>query len=81
MGDMDILVAEDDLYKAIAVLEPGGYRIGDTYRPYQQQAKHIMLADLHEISLFKPFFSTSRFDIDLHWRVDCLLSEIGSLQL
>ncbi len=81
IGDMDILVGEKDLYKAARVLAPDGYEVGEKYQPYLRQAEQIMLDELHEISLFKPFYTTSRFDIDLHWRVDFLLREIGSLQL
>jgi len=81
IGDMDILVGEKDLYKAARVLAPDGYQVGEKYQPYLRQAERVMLDELHEISLFKPFYTTSRFDIDLHWRVDFLLREIGSLQL
>ena len=81
IGDMDILVGEKDLYKAVRILAPDGYQLGENYLPYLRQAEQIMLDELHEISLFKPFYATSRFDIDLHWRVDFLLREIGSFQL
>ena len=81
IGDMDILVAEKDLYRAVRILAPDGYQMGEKYQPYLRQAERVMLDKLHEISLFKPFYATSRFDIDLHWRVDFLLREIDSFQL
>lgn len=81
VGDMDILVGEKDLYKAARVLAPDGYQVGEKYQPYLGRSERVMLDELHEISLFKPFYATSRFDIDLHWRVDFLLRAIGSFQL
>ena len=81
IGDMDILVSEKDLYKAVRILAPDGYQVGEKHQPYLRQAERVMLDELHEISLFKPFYATSRFDIDLHWRVDFLLREIDSFQL
>ena len=81
IGDMDILVSEKDLYKAVRILAPDGYQVGDKYRSYLRLPEGVMLDELHEISLFKPFYATSRFDIDLHWRVNFLLREIGSLKL
>ncbi len=81
IGDMDIMVEEKDLYNAVRILAPDGYQVGEKYQPYLLQAERVMLDELHEISLFKPFYTTSRFDIDLHWRVDFLLKEIGSFQL
>lgn len=81
IGDMDILIGEKDLYKAVRILAPDGYQVGEKYQPYLRQAERVMLDELHEISLLKPFYATSRFDIDLHWRVDFLLREIDSFQL
>ncbi|WP_041952351.1 nucleotidyltransferase domain-containing protein [Spirosoma spitsbergense] len=81
IGDIDILVAEKDLYEAVRILAPDGYQMGAKYQPYLRQAERVMLDELHEISLFKPFYATSRFDIDLHWRVNFLLREIDSFQL
>lgn len=81
IGDMDVLVAEKDVCQAVRFLAPDGYQVGDQYQSYLRQAERVMLDDLHEISLFKPFYAASRFDIDLHWRVDCLLREIGSFGL
>lgn len=81
IGDMDILVDGNDLYKAIGILSTDGYRAGDKYKAYLEHPKGVIWDELHEISLFKPYFNTSRFDIDLHWRVDCLLREIGAFAL
>ncbi len=81
IGDMDILVDGKDLYKTIDVLVPDGYQVGDKYKPYLKHSEGVIWEDLHEVSLLKPYFSTSRFDIDLHWRVDCLLKEIGTFEL
>ncbi len=81
IGDMDILVAEKDLHTAVTILTPDGYEVVGKDVAYFRRPNRNMLDDLHEISLFKPFFATSRFDIDLHWRVDCLVKEFGSFQL
>ena len=81
IGDMDIMVEANDLYKTIRILAPDGYELSAKYQPYLQQAAQVMVDELYEISLFRPFYATSRFDIDLHWRVDFLLREIGSFQL
>lgn len=81
IGDMDILVDAKDLYKTIGVLAPEGYRVGDKYKPYLYHSAGVIWNELHEISLIKPYFNTGRFDIDLHWRVDCLLKEIGAFEL
>lgn len=40
-----------------------------------------MLDDLHEVSLLKPFFDTGRFDVDLHWEVECLFREFATFEL
>jgi hypothetical protein len=81
IGDMDILVAEKDLGPAVTILTPDGYEVAGKDTANFLRPNRRMLDDLHEISLFKPFFTTSRFDIDLHWRVDCLVKEIGSFRL
>jgi hypothetical protein len=81
IGDMDILVESRDLYNVISILSPDGYRAGDKYTPYLEHPDGVIWDELHEISLFKPYFNNSRFDIDLHWRVDCLLKEIGTFDL
>ncbi|MBC3784078.1 nucleotidyltransferase family protein [Spirosoma utsteinense] len=81
IGDMDILVDGNDLYKAIGILATDGYQAGDKYKAYLEHPEGVIWDELHEISLFKPYFNTSRFDIDLHWRVDCLLKEIGVFEL
>lgn len=81
IGDFDILVGQTDLYKTVGILATAGYQVGERYSPYLRYDKSVMLNELNEISLFKPFYGSGRFDIDLHWKVDCLLKEIGSLQL
>lgn len=81
IGDMDILVDGKDLYKTIGILVPDGYQAGDKYKPYLEHSEGVIWNELHEISLLKPYFNTGRFDIDLHWRVDCLLKEIGAFEL
>ena len=81
IGDMDMLVSDKDLFTTVNILAPDGYEVAGRDDVYYQHPDRNMLEDLHEISLFKPFFTTSRFDIDLHWRVDCLVKEIGFVQL
>lgn len=72
IGDLDVLVKKDDALATIHLLESQGYQPNQQHTRYQQQDERGMLTDLHEISLFKPFFGNSQFDIDLHWGVICL---------
>lgn len=81
IGDMDILVDEKDVYKVARIVAPEGYQVEDKYHPYLRHTEQVMLDDLHQISLFKLLNVTSRFDIDLHWRINILWREIGYLQL
>lgn len=69
IGDLDILVRNEDALTTIHLLESQGYQPNQKHTRYQQHDERSMLADLHEISLFKPFFNGSNFDIDLHWGV------------
>ena len=69
IGDLDILVRKEDALAAIHLLESQGYQPNQKHTRYQQHDEQSMLLDLHEISLFKPFFNGSHFDIDLHWGV------------
>ncbi|RYC71321.1 nucleotidyltransferase domain-containing protein [Spirosoma sordidisoli] len=81
IGDMDILVDKKDVQRVIDILSPDGYRIGDKHKPYLEHPAGVIWDELSEISLFKPYFDTSRFDIDLHWRVNSLLREIGEFEV
>ncbi|UFH51914.1 nucleotidyltransferase family protein [Spirosoma sp. KNUC1025] len=81
IGDFDILVARTDLFKTIQLLESNQYRLGEKYKHYLQYQEKTILADLHEVSLFKPFFSTSYFNIDLHWEIECFNKHYSTLHL
>ena len=82
IGDMDILIVEEDLDNAVDLLALEGYSVAANDEEKIRHAnRRVRVDELHEISLLKPFSNTSRFDIDLHWRVDCLVKEIGSFRL
>lgn len=81
IGDLDILVKKNALFKVIQLLESDQYQLGHQYKHYLQYNKHIILADLHEVSLLKSFFNASYFDIDLHWEIDCLNKQYAFFRL
>ncbi|SFC61967.1 nucleotidyltransferase domain-containing protein [Spirosoma endophyticum] len=81
IGDLDILVEKNSLFEVIQLLEADQYQLGHQYKHYLQYNKRIILADLQEVSLFKPFFNKSHFDIDLHWEIDCLNKQYASFCL
>ncbi len=81
IGDFDILVKRATLYKSIQILASDNYQLGPAYTHYQRYNEQVMLDDLHEVSLFKSFFDTSYFDIDLHWEIECLNKKYGSIHL
>ncbi|SOD78632.1 nucleotidyltransferase domain-containing protein [Spirosoma fluviale] len=70
-GDIDILVRRDDGFRAIRLLQANDYELNNQQRLHWQQGEEVILDDLHEVSLFKPFFNNSHFDIDLHWQILC----------
>lgn len=72
IGDLDILVRKEDALATIHLLKSEGYQPNQKHDRYQQYDERSMLTDLQEISLFKPFFNNSHFDIDLHWGLVCL---------
>ena len=69
IGDLDLLVRPEDALAAIQLLKSEGYQPNQKHTRYHQHDEQSMLTDLQEISLFKPFFNNSHFDIDLHWGV------------
>ena len=71
IGDLDILVRKADALPTVSLLEKNGYRLNQKHERYLRQDARSMLTDLPEISLFKPFFNNSHFDVDLHWNVVC----------
>jgi hypothetical protein len=81
IGDLDLLVDRLKLHEAIQLLQDFGYTLGRQYQHYQRYPEPLLLADLHEVSLYKPASAGSWFDIDLHWEVNCLFKELSSLQL
>ncbi|WP_461149838.1 nucleotidyltransferase domain-containing protein [Spirosoma pulveris] len=70
-GDIDILVRRDDAFKAIRLLQANDYQLNNQQQLHWQQGEKLILNDLYEVSLFKPFFNNSHFDIDLHWQILC----------
>jgi hypothetical protein len=81
IGDFDILVAKNSLFKVIHILESDSYKLGKEYTHYLQHSGNTLLNDLHEVSLFKPFFKTSYFNIDLHWEIECFTRYYASFYL
>ena len=81
IGDFDILVAKNSLFKVVHILESDSYKLGKEYTHYLQHNGNILLDDLHEVSLFKPFFKTSHFNIDLHWEIECFTRYYASFYL
>lgn len=69
VGDLDLLVRPAEALTAIHLLKSQGYQPNQNHTSYQEHDEQSMLTDLYEISLFKPFFNGSHFDIDLHWGV------------
>lgn len=69
IGDLDLLIRPEDALAAIHLFESAGYQPNQNHTSYQQHDAQSMLTDLQEISLLKPFFNGSHFDIDLHWGV------------
>ena len=69
-GDIDILIGRENALETIRFLESKQYQLGPKHQLYLQQSGQAILDELYEVSLFKPFF-TSSFDIDLHWSVMC----------
>ncbi|GAB4015810.1 nucleotidyltransferase domain-containing protein [Spirosoma koreense] len=81
VGDLDILVKEKDALPTIHLLQSVGYQMNQRHASYQHEDERSMLTDLSEISLFKPFFNTSHFDIDLHWGVVCFNKDYKVFEL
>lgn len=71
IGDLDILVAEDNVFKSIHLLKGDDYHLEQKSKLYMHYDERVLFSDLYEVSLFKPFFNNSRFDIDLHWKFIC----------
>ncbi|MVM35941.1 hypothetical protein GO755_38365 [Spirosoma sp. HMF4905] len=71
IGDLDVLVAKEDVFRSVHLLEADGYHPDKKSTLYTKYNEQIMLSDLYEISLIKPFFNNSYFDLDLHWEFMC----------
>lgn len=65
-GDIDILVRKEEAFKTIHLLQTSEYYLSEKHNLHWQQGEQVILSDLFEVSLFKPFFNGSHFDIDLH---------------
>ena len=68
-GDIDLLVKKEDVFRTIQFMQAHDYRLNTKQRLHWQQGEQVILTDLFEVSLFKPFFNDSHFDIDLHWQI------------
>ncbi|AUD02480.1 nucleotidyltransferase domain-containing protein [Spirosoma pollinicola] len=68
-GDIDLLVGKDDVFRTIRLLQNHAYHLSKKQDLHWQQGEQTILSDLYEVSLFKPFFNDSHFDIDLHWKI------------
>jgi len=68
-GDIDILVKNRDVFATIDLLQKHQYHLSEKQELQWQQGEERILADLYEVSLFKPFFNNSQFDIDMHWQI------------
>ncbi|GAB2560434.1 nucleotidyltransferase domain-containing protein [Spirosoma areae] len=80
-GDIDVLIQETDVEKTIRLLQANHYRLNQKQAAYFRYGKQFMLTELFEVSLFKPFFNNSQFDIDLHWRVLCFNKDYNLFDL
>lgn len=68
-GDIDLLVSPNDVFATIDLLQRNQYHLSEKQALLWQQGEDRILSDLFEVSLFKPFFNDSQFDIDLHWQI------------
>lgn len=68
-GDIDLLVKPDDVFATIDLLQKHQYHLSEKQDLQWRQGEKRILSDLYEVSLFKPFFNNSQFDIDLHWKI------------
>ncbi|QMW01596.1 nucleotidyltransferase family protein [Spirosoma foliorum] len=71
IGDLDVLVAKDAVFKSVRLLKADDYHLDQKSTLYMQYDEKVMFSDLYEVSLFKPFFNNSGFDLDLHWEFIC----------
>jgi hypothetical protein len=71
IGDLDVLVGKEDVFKSVRLLEADNYHLDQKSTHYMQYEEQVMFSDLYEVSLMKPFFNNSYFDLDLHWRFIC----------
>lgn len=68
-GDIDILVRKQDVFATIDLLQKHQYHLSEKQELQWRQGEERILSDLFEVSLFKPFFNNSQFDIDMHWQI------------
>lgn len=71
IGDLDVLVAKEDIFKTIRLLEADDYQVDQKSMLYMKYDQKVIFSDLYEVSLMKPFFNNSYFDLDLHWEFVC----------
>ncbi|GAB3780515.1 hypothetical protein GCM10028818_32870 [Spirosoma horti] len=68
-GDIDILIRPNDVFATIDLLQKHQYHLSEKQELQWRQGEERILSDLFEVSLFKPFFNDSQFDIDMHWQI------------
>ncbi|AKD54565.1 nucleotidyltransferase family protein [Spirosoma radiotolerans] len=68
-GDIDLLVRPTDVFATIDLLQKHQYHLSEKQDLQWRQGEERILSDLFEVSLFKPFFNDSQFDIDMHWQI------------
>lgn len=68
-GDIDLLINKDDVFRTILLFQKHGYQINKGHTIHWQHNKENTLLDLYEISLYKSFFGSNAFEIDLHWHI------------
>ncbi len=70
-GDIDILVRKEDVFKTIQVAQANQFHLNQQHSLHALHGEQTMLNELFEVSLFKPFFNNTYFDVDLHWDIMC----------
>ena len=68
-GDLDVLIRKEDVPKTVQLLQAHEYRLNPQHKVHWQKAQQRIFTDLYEVSLVKPFFNGSHFDLDLHWQI------------
>ncbi|WP_020599057.1 nucleotidyltransferase family protein [Spirosoma panaciterrae] len=68
-GDIDLLIYKEDVFRTTNLFQQYGYQLNKKHAVHWQNKRETVLSDLFEVSLFKPFFGSNAFEIDLHWYI------------